>query len=152
MFDKNNKQMERAERESWKFFSSWLSYSSVFCPIFLRKENDTSIFTGTRAIKIRKLSYNICFLQYCFGYLKMVVTLSLSFILYFVSFRKEYIMIYDIENIPNKSSSEESYIVPKIIHFVWTGKPIEEKYIKNIQSFGMNKDYEVIFGYSSFFW
>ena len=75
-----------------------------------------------------------------------------SFILYFVSFRKEYIMIYDIENIPNKSSSEESYIVPKIIHFVWTGKPIEEKYIKNIQSFGMNKDYEVIFGYSSFFW
>ena len=60
----------------------------------------------------------------------MVVTLSLSFILYFVSFRKEYIMIYDIENIPNKSSSEESYIVPKIIHFVWTGKPIEEKYIK----------------------
>ena len=43
----------------------------------------------------------------------------------------------------NKSNSDGSYNLPKTIHFVWTGKPIEEKYIKNIQTFGMNKDYEV---------
>ena len=33
--------------------------------------------------------------------------------------------------------------MPKTIHFVWTGIPIEEKYIRNIQTFVMNKDYEV---------
>ena len=43
----------------------------------------------------------------------------------------------------NISTSEESYILPKIIHFVWTGKPIEEKYITNIQTFLINTDYEV---------
>ena len=37
----------------------------------------------------------------------------------------------------------ENYNVPKTIHFIWTGKPIEEKYIKNIQTFVMNQDYEV---------
>ena len=44
----------------------------------------------------------------------------------------------------NKSSSDGSYNLPKTIHFVWTGKPIEEKYIKNIQTFVINKDYEVL--------
>ena len=43
----------------------------------------------------------------------------------------------------NKSSSDGSYNLPKIIHFVWTGRPIEEEYIRNIQTFVMNKDYEV---------
>ena len=43
----------------------------------------------------------------------------------------------------NKSSSDGSYNLPKTIHFVWTGKTIGEKYIKNIQTFVMNKDYEV---------
>jgi len=44
----------------------------------------------------------------------------------------------------NKSSVEESYTVPKTIHFVWTGKPILQKYIENIQTFAINKDYEII--------
>ena len=43
----------------------------------------------------------------------------------------------------NKSSVEGSYTVPKTVHFIWTGKPIPQKYIKNIQTFAMNKDYEV---------
>ena len=43
----------------------------------------------------------------------------------------------------NKSSSDGSYKVPKKIHFIWIGKPIEENYIKNIKTFVMNKDYEV---------
>ena len=43
----------------------------------------------------------------------------------------------------NKSSVEGSYTVPKTIHFVWTGKPILQKYIENIQTFAINKDYEV---------
>ena len=43
----------------------------------------------------------------------------------------------------NISTPEDSFNLPKTIHFVWTGKPIEEKYIKNIQTFLMNKDYEV---------
>ena len=43
----------------------------------------------------------------------------------------------------NISSSEDSYNLPKTIHFVWTGKPIEEKYITNIQTFLINTDYEV---------
>ena len=46
-------------------------------------------------------------------------------------------------NFPNKSSSDGSYKVPKKIHFVWIGKPIGENYIKNIETFVMNKDYEV---------
>jgi len=44
----------------------------------------------------------------------------------------------------NKSSVEGSYTVPKTVHFIWTGKPIPQKYIKNIQTFAMNKDYEII--------
>merc|ERR1712137_196193 len=45
---------------------------------------------------------------------------------------------------PNKSSSDGLYTVPKKIHFIWIGKPIGENYIKNIQTFVMNKDYEII--------
>ena len=36
-----------------------------------------------------------------------------------------------------------SYDLPKTIHFIWIGKPIEEKYIRNIQTFVINKDYKV---------
>ena len=43
----------------------------------------------------------------------------------------------------NILSLEASYNIPKTIHFVWIGKPIEEKYIKNIQTLLMNRDYEV---------
>ena len=38
---------------------------------------------------------------------------------------------------------EENYNVPKIIHFIWIGRPIRKEYILNIQSFAVNSDYEV---------
>lgn len=44
----------------------------------------------------------------------------------------------------NISTPEDSFNLPKTVHFVWTGKPIEEKYIKNIQTFLINEDYEII--------
>ena len=43
----------------------------------------------------------------------------------------------------NKSSGDETYNLPKTIHFVWIGNQIPEKYIKNIQTFTMNEDYKV---------
>ena len=45
----------------------------------------------------------------------------------------------------NKSNGDGdgTYTIPKIIHFIWTGSPISEKYIKNIQTFKINEDYEV---------
>ena len=43
----------------------------------------------------------------------------------------------------NGLTPDGSYDLPKTIHFIWIGKPIEEKYIRNIQTFVMNKDYEV---------
>ena len=49
-------------------------------------------------------------------------------------------MDYDFAN---KSTGNETYDLPKMIHFIWTGSPIPDKYIKNIQSFEKNKDYEV---------
>ena len=42
----------------------------------------------------------------------------------------------------NKSSGDETYNLPKTIHFVWIGNQIPEKYIKNIQTFTMNEDYK----------
>ena len=39
---------------------------------------------------------------------------------------------------------EDSHNLPKIIHFIWTGEPIRDQYIDNIQSFVMNTDYQVL--------
>ena len=39
---------------------------------------------------------------------------------------------------------EDSHNLPKIIHFIWTGDPIRDQYIDNIQSFVMNTDYQVL--------
>ena len=38
---------------------------------------------------------------------------------------------------------QDNYTIPRIIHFIWIGPPIQEKYVKNIQSFVVNADYEV---------
>jgi len=38
---------------------------------------------------------------------------------------------------------EDSHNLPKVIHFIWTGDPIRDQYIDNIQSFVMNTDYQI---------
>ena len=42
-----------------------------------------------------------------------------------------------------RESQQESHIVPQLIHFIWIGDVIPEKYILNIQSFSMNTDYQI---------
>ena len=54
-----------------------------------------------------------------------------------------YIRSSDIYQFAEIMKGQDNYTIPKIIHFIWIGPPIQEKYVKNIQSFVVNADYEV---------
>ena len=43
----------------------------------------------------------------------------------------------------NKSNRDGTYNIPNTIHFIWEGRPIPGKYIKNIKTFGINIEYKV---------